>query len=68
MSPRLEKPENWSKLGIDLGKTYRNACSKYAQPPRFKVGQKGVNNKKAGTPQQLKTNYCGPLYTENTYM
>jgi hypothetical protein len=37
------------------------------------VGQKGDmqqhkvdNNKKAGTPQQLETNYCGPLDTENT--
>ena len=57
---------------IDLDKTYRNAANTPSLP-RFKVGQKGDmqqhkvdHNKKAGTPQQLKTNYCGPLDTENT--
>jgi hypothetical protein len=56
MSQTLENTENC----IDLDKTYRNTANA-ASLPRFKVGQKGNDNKKAGTPQQLKTKYCGPL-------
>ena len=71
VSPTLENMENCLKTyRVDLDKTYRNAANTPSLP-RFKVGQKGDmqqhgvdNNKKAGTPQQHKTNYCGPLDTE----
>ena len=72
MSPTLENMENclktWHRSRQNLSKR-----SKYAEPPTFQGWTKGDmqqhkvdNNKKAGTPQQLKTNYCGPLDTENT--
>ena len=61
---KIENRVNCSKLGVDMDILIKR--SKYDQPPRFKVGQKDDNNKKAGSPQQLKTNYCGPLDTKNT--
>ena len=72
MSPTLENMENCFKTWHRSRQIFRNAANTPILP-RFKVGQKGDmqqhkvdNNKKAGTPQQLKTNYCGPLDTENT--
>jgi hypothetical protein len=70
--PNTGNTEIAEKLGLDLDKTYRNAANMLSHP-RFKVGQKGNmqqhkvdNNKKAGTPQHHKINYCGPLDTEST--
>ena len=63
---------NYLKTRHRPRQTYRNAGNTPSLS-HFKVGQKGDvqrhkvdNNKKAGTPQQLQANYCGPLDTEST--
>ena len=69
MSPTLENTESCLKTWHRPRQNSKR--SKYAEPPTFQgwtnmQQHKVDNNKKAGTPQQLKTNYCGPLDTEST--
>ncbi len=66
--PRLENTENCLKTR-HRPRQNLSKRSKYTDPLTFQMNvqqHKVDNNKKAGTSQQLKANYCGPLDTEST--